>query len=88
MNIGNHNWGLRCSNHLHLCACVCMYTVCVCVCVCVCICALQTVEQQLDKDSKWIYPTRFMFSDGKELMIKFQNEINGWQLLMESSKKV
>ena len=24
------------------------------------------MEQQLDKDSKLIYPTRFMFADGKE----------------------
>ena len=53
-----------------------------------CVCALQTIEQQLDKDSKLIYPTCFMFADGKELMIKFQNEVSGWQLAMESSKKV
>ena len=53
-----------------------------------CVCALQTTEQQLDKDNKLIYPTCFMFADEKELMIKFQNEVSGWQLAMESSKKV
>ena len=61
------------------------------------------MEQQLDKDSKLIYPTRFMFADGKEadgkeadgkkadekeLRIKFHNEVSGWQLAMESSNKV
>ena len=60
--------------------CMCVYTVCVC--------ALQTVEQQLDKDSKLIYPTHFIFAVGKELRIKFHNEVSGWQLAMESSNKV
>ena len=46
------------------------------------------MEEQLDKDSEEIYPTHFMFADGKELMIKFQNNISGWLLAMESSNKV
>ena len=53
-----------------------------------CVCALQTIEQQLDKDSEEIYPTRFMFADGKELMIQFPSEISGWLLAMESQNKV
>lgn len=46
------------------------------------------MEQQLDKDSKEIYPTDFMFADGKELKIKLFNEVSGWLLAMESSNKV
>ena len=47
----------------------------------------QTVQQQLDKDSKKIYPTEFMFTDGKELKMN-HNEVSGWIIATESSKKV
>ena len=49
------------------------------------------MQKQLDKDSKEIYPTEFMFADGKdviELKIKPHNEAPGWLIAMESSKKV
>ena len=52
------------------------------------VCALQTMEEQLDKDSEEIYPTRFMFADGKQLMIQFPSEVSGWLLAMESQNKV
>ena len=50
----------------------------------------QTVEQQLDKGSERIYKihlTEFMFTDGKKLKIN-HNELPGWILATESSKKV
>ena len=47
----------------------------------------QTVQRQLDKDSKKIYPTEFMFTDRKELKIN-HNEVPGWIIATESSKKV
>ena len=47
------------------------------------------MKQQLDKDSKKIYPSPFSFDDAKkELKIKFPGEISGWLLAMESSNKV
>ena len=46
------------------------------------------MEKQLDKDSEKIHPIDFMFADGKELMIKFPNEVSGWLLAMESQNKV
>ena len=55
------------------------------------VCALQTVRKQLDKDSEEIYPTEFMFADGKdaiELKIEPHNESPGWLIAMESSKKI
>ena len=48
------------------------------------------MEQQLDKGSERIYkihPTEFMFTDGKKLKIN-HNELPGWILATESSKKV
>lgn len=50
------------------------------------------MEQQLDKDREKIYqskihPTDFMFTDGKELKIT-HNELPGWLVATESSKKV
>ena len=48
-----------------------------------CECALQTAENQLDDDSEKIYPTEFMFADGKELEIKFDTEVSGWLLNVE-----
>ena len=53
-----------------------------------CVCALQTMEQQLDKDSEEIHPTRFMFADGRELTIQFPSEVSGWLLAMESQNTV
>ena len=49
------------------------------------------MRKQLDKDSEEIYPTQFMFADGKdaiELKIESQNEAPGLLIAMESPTKV
>ena len=45
------------------------------------------MQQQLNKLESKIYPTEFMFTDGKELKIN-HNEVPDWILATESSNKV
>ena len=57
--------------------------------VLLCVCGLQTVEQQMDKNSEKIYRRAFKFSDGEK--IKIQVEIPGFQhaiIAINPSKEV
>lgn len=49
---------------------------------------IQTAKQQLNRDSEEIYMTDFVFADGKQLKIKFQEEVSGWLLNVEPYNKV